>query len=319
MTSRSSSTRPWRSGSRESRCRRATAIITRRARMCSSVAAPASGCSARSSSAAAHGAGRGGSRRAGPSTTRACSWISWPATRPTSARPGAHPTYNLFGWQRPCYLLTDEGYAPTFKSLMEDTDVGQVRRRPQSRLRQLHGALRLRGHGGERCVQLTRSRHSRRPCRVRAHGPDGGGSAHPLQRRRSRPAHRRHDRGGRREIEPTLEPADPQAPGADEMCATRWKAGREQRCGGATEPHEISRHSATPSRAQLEIVAGAHGRGAGRAASRADVVPTRLHEAMRYSVLGGGKRIRPALVFATARAVGSNRGGSRRRRPAPSS
>jgi geranylgeranyl pyrophosphate synthase len=36
----------------------------------------------------------------------------------------------------------------------------------------------------------------------------------------------------------------------------------------------------------------------------ADVVPVRLHEAMRYSVLGGGKRIRPALVFATARAVG---------------
>ena len=36
----------------------------------------------------------------------------------------------------------------------------------------------------------------------------------------------------------------------------------------------------------------------------ADLVPARLHEAMRYSVLGGGKRIRPALVFATARAVG---------------
>jgi geranylgeranyl pyrophosphate synthase len=35
-----------------------------------------------------------------------------------------------------------------------------------------------------------------------------------------------------------------------------------------------------------------------------DRVPARLHEAMRYSVLGGGKRIRPALVFATARAVG---------------
>ncbi len=33
-------------------------------------------------------------------------------------------------------------------------------------------------------------------------------------------------------------------------------------------------------------------------------MPTRLHEAMRYSVLGGGKRIRPALVFATARTVG---------------
>jgi len=36
--------------------------------------------------------------------------------------PWSMPTYNLFGWQRPCYLLTDEGYAPTFKSLMEDTE-----------------------------------------------------------------------------------------------------------------------------------------------------------------------------------------------------
>src|SRR6201992_2825179 len=36
----------------------------------------------------------------------------------------------------------------------------------------------------------------------------------------------------------------------------------------------------------------------------AGVVPGRLHEAMRYSVLGGGKRIRPALVFATAHALG---------------
>jgi hypothetical protein len=28
----------------------------------------------------------------------------------------------VFGWQRPCYLLVDEGYAPTFKSLIEETD-----------------------------------------------------------------------------------------------------------------------------------------------------------------------------------------------------
>jgi len=34
------------------------------------------------------------------------------------------------------------------------------------------------------------------------------------------------------------------------------------------------------------------------------IVPTRLHEAMRYSVLGGGKRVRSALVFATALTVG---------------
>jgi geranylgeranyl pyrophosphate synthase len=35
-----------------------------------------------------------------------------------------------------------------------------------------------------------------------------------------------------------------------------------------------------------------------------NVVPRRLHEAMRYSVLGGGKRVRSALVFATALTVG---------------
>jgi len=37
---------------------------------------------------------------------------------------------------------------------------------------------------------------------------------------------------------------------------------------------------------------------------KADMVPTRLHAAMRYSVLGGGKRVRPALLFATARTLG---------------
>jgi hopanoid biosynthesis associated radical SAM protein HpnH len=35
--------------------------------------------------------------------------------------PWSTPTYNIFGWQRPCYLLSDEGHAPSFKSLMEDT------------------------------------------------------------------------------------------------------------------------------------------------------------------------------------------------------
>lgn len=34
----------------------------------------------------------------------------------------SNPTYNIFGWQRPCYLLVDEGYAATFRELMEDTD-----------------------------------------------------------------------------------------------------------------------------------------------------------------------------------------------------
>jgi hopanoid biosynthesis associated radical SAM protein HpnH len=36
--------------------------------------------------------------------------------------PWSNPTYNLFGWQRPCYLLSDEGNAPSYRSLIEDTD-----------------------------------------------------------------------------------------------------------------------------------------------------------------------------------------------------
>ena len=35
--------------------------------------------------------------------------------------PWSNPTRNVFGWQRPCYLL-NEGYAPSFKALMEETD-----------------------------------------------------------------------------------------------------------------------------------------------------------------------------------------------------
>lgn len=35
-------------------------------------------------------------------------------------------------------------------------------------------------------------------------------------------------------------------------------------------------------------------------------LPQRLHEAMRYAVLGGGKRMRPTLAYATARALGLN-------------
>jgi len=36
--------------------------------------------------------------------------------------PWGNPTRNIFGWQRPCYLLTKEGYAPSFKALMEETN-----------------------------------------------------------------------------------------------------------------------------------------------------------------------------------------------------
>jgi len=36
--------------------------------------------------------------------------------------PWGNPTRNIFGWQRPCYLLVDEGYAQSFQALMEETD-----------------------------------------------------------------------------------------------------------------------------------------------------------------------------------------------------
>jgi hopanoid biosynthesis associated radical SAM protein HpnH len=35
--------------------------------------------------------------------------------------PWGMPTFNIFGWQKPCYLLQD-GYADTFKELMETTE-----------------------------------------------------------------------------------------------------------------------------------------------------------------------------------------------------
>ena len=71
------------------------------------------GCSATSS--------RSARARSGTSSTRACSWISSPATRRFECTPWGMPARNIFGWQKPCYLL-GEGYAKTFKELMETTD-----------------------------------------------------------------------------------------------------------------------------------------------------------------------------------------------------
>ena len=36
--------------------------------------------------------------------------------------PWGNPTRNIFGWQKPCYLMSDEGYAASFRELMEETD-----------------------------------------------------------------------------------------------------------------------------------------------------------------------------------------------------
>ena len=37
--------------------------------------------------------------------------------------PWGMPTYNIFGWQKPCYLLQD-GYANTFEELIRTTEWG---------------------------------------------------------------------------------------------------------------------------------------------------------------------------------------------------
>ncbi len=47
--------------------------------------------------------------------------------------PWSNPTYNIFGWQRPCYLLADEGNADSYRALLEETQwerygVGRNRR-----------------------------------------------------------------------------------------------------------------------------------------------------------------------------------------------
>ena len=63
--------------------------------------------------------------------------------------PWGIPSYSLFGWQRPCYLMSD-GYAETYRELDRDDRLVEVRPRQRPPLRQLHGPLRLRADRGAR-------------------------------------------------------------------------------------------------------------------------------------------------------------------------
>jgi isopentenyl-diphosphate delta-isomerase type 1 len=85
----------------------------------------------------------------GRSITPRCSWIFSPATRPISARPGAiRPTTCSAG----SALLPAVGRGLCADLSLADRRhrVGKIRRRQESALRQLHGPLRLRRHGGQR-------------------------------------------------------------------------------------------------------------------------------------------------------------------------
>ena len=88
--------------------------------------------------------------------------------------PWGMPTYNIFGWQKPCYLLQD-GYADTFRRADPRDSVGVVWHRVgQSALRQLHGAQRIRSLGSQRYFRIARGLFRHRE----------GHALHPLCRRR---------------------------------------------------------------------------------------------------------------------------------------
>ena len=236
----------------------------RRTRSISSAGARPRSCSARSSASAR--------ARNGGSASRPCSSTSSPATRNTTARRGAIPTRNIFGWQRPCYLL-GEGYAPSFKALMEETDVGHLRHRQLREMRQLHGALRLRADGGQR---------DRRPS---AAGAQGLAARHP---------HRRPDGAGDR--------AEGPASGAS-TCSTTWCSAswptpmttrRRQKGGGAKRalPSKATRRSwrSAASLSRASRISG--GRSAGRSISRRSTAQGRRLPSGAIAVQRRGRRSR---------------------------
>ena len=63
--------------------------------------------------------GRGGKAWSFTQSTMFLDFLA--GNRALKCTPWSNPTRTVFGWQRPCYLL-GEGYAPTFKALMEETD-----------------------------------------------------------------------------------------------------------------------------------------------------------------------------------------------------
>ncbi len=63
--------------------------------------------------------GRGGKEWSFTQSTMFLDFLA--GNRALHCTPWGNPTRNVFGWQRPCYLL-GEGYAKTFKELMDETN-----------------------------------------------------------------------------------------------------------------------------------------------------------------------------------------------------
>ena len=69
--------------------------------------------------------------------------------------PWGNPTRNVFGWQKPCYLI-GEGYTGSFRALMDETDWDSYGTGRYEKVRRLHGPLRLRAdRGGALAVEAV--------------------------------------------------------------------------------------------------------------------------------------------------------------------
>ncbi len=102
-----------------------------------------------------------------------------------------------------------------------------------------------------------------------------------MSRRTGRP------RATSRSCKPLLQPLPPGAPQHDSVYARRMSQAHEKPATATLLADKAA--------AWLERVVGC----LDRALPAQDETPRRLHEAMRYAVLSGGKRVRPLLVYAT--------------------
>ena len=90
--------------------------------------------------------------------------------------PWGMPTRNIFGWQKPCYLL-GEGYVEDLQGADGDHRLGLLRHRPLREVRELHGALRLRADRRGRDAAPIRSQALKVALRGVAHRRrDGAGN-----------------------------------------------------------------------------------------------------------------------------------------------
>jgi hopanoid biosynthesis associated radical SAM protein HpnH len=87
--------------------------------------------------------------------------------------PWGMPTRNIFGWQKPCYLLRQD-----LHRIDGDHRLGRLRHRPLRKVRQLHGPLRLRADRGRRHDEASAQGAGDRLARHQDQGPDGAGNRH---------------------------------------------------------------------------------------------------------------------------------------------